>query len=76
MKKMKKFLKWLGIIAGVLIGLLVVALLALYGMGQSRLNKKYDVPVAMVEIPTNEESIAEGKRIFQYLGCEACHGKD
>ena len=51
-------------------------MLGLYGMGQARLNKKYDVPVQMVEIPTDAESLAEGKRIFQYRGCEACHGED
>jgi mono/diheme cytochrome c family protein len=73
---MKKFLKWFGIIAGGLIGLLVVAMLVLYGMGQARLNKKYDVPVQMVEIPTDAEALAEGKRIFQYRGCEACHGEN
>jgi mono/diheme cytochrome c family protein len=30
----------------------------------------------MVAIPTDAESLAEGKRIFQYRGCEACHGED
>jgi mono/diheme cytochrome c family protein len=59
-----------------LVGLFIVALLGLYGMGQARLNKKYEVPVQMVEIPSDEESLAEGKRIFQYRGCEACHGED
>ncbi len=73
---MKKFLKWFGIGFGGLVVLLVAVLAILYGMGQSRLNKKYDVPVAMVEIPTDEEPLAEGKRIFQYRGCEACHGED
>jgi len=73
---MKTFLKWVGIALGGLVGILVVALAVLYGMGQARLNKKYDVPVQMVEIPSDEESLAEGKRIFQYRGCEACHGED
>ncbi|CAG1013393.1 Fructose dehydrogenase cytochrome subunit [Anaerolineales bacterium] len=73
---MNKFLKWAGIIVGGLVGLLLVSLLILYGMGQARLNKTYDVPVTMVEISNDEESLAEGKRIFQYRGCEACHGED
>jgi mono/diheme cytochrome c family protein len=73
---MNKFLKWFGIGFGVLVGLLIVALAILYGMGQARLTKKYNVPVQMVAIPTDEESLAEGKRIFQYRGCEACHGED
>jgi hypothetical protein len=41
-----------------------------------RLNKKYDIQVQMVAIPSDAESLAEGKRIFQYRGCEACHGED
>ena len=73
---MKRFLKWVGIVVGGLIGLLIVAMLVLYGVGQARLNKKYDVPVQMVEVPVDEASLAEGKRIFQYRGCEACHGED
>jgi mono/diheme cytochrome c family protein len=74
--KMKTTLKWLGIIAGAVFSLLILAVLGLYGMGQMRLNEKYDVPVQMVAILTDAESLSEGKRIFQYRGCEACHGED
>jgi len=73
---MKTTLKWIGFITSTLLGLLILALLIFYIMGQARLNKKYDVPVTMVAIPTDAESLAEGKRIFQYRGCEACHGED
>ena len=73
---MKTFLKWVGIAVGAVFGLLILAVLGLYGMGQMRLNKKYDVSVQMVTIPTDAESLSEGKRIFQYRGCEACHGED
>ena len=73
---MKKPLKWFGIVLGVFAGLLVLAFAVLYGMGQARLSKKYDVPVKMIEIPSDPEALAEGKRIFQYRGCEACHGED
>jgi|JFJP01.1.fsa_nt_gi mono/diheme cytochrome c family protein len=72
---MKTFLKWFGIVMGILVGFLVIAMLALYGMGKARLNKKYEIPVQMVEISKDAESLAEGKRIFQYRGCEACHGE-
>jgi mono/diheme cytochrome c family protein len=61
---------------GVVFGLLILAMLGLYGMGQMRLNKKYEIPVQMVSIPSDAESLAEGKRIFQYRGCEACHGEN
>lgn len=29
----------------------------------------------MIAIPNDAESLNEGKRIFQYRGCEACHGE-
>ena len=73
---MKGTLKWIGIAVGAVFGLLIIAMLGLYTMGQMRLNKKYEVPVQMVAIPSDAESLSEGKRIFQYRGCEACHGED
>ena len=71
-----KTLKWVGIVLGVLFGTLLIIILVLYGLGQARLNKVYDVSIQMIPIPGDETSLAEGKRIFQYRGCEACHGED
>jgi mono/diheme cytochrome c family protein len=72
---MKVTLKWIGIVAGALASLLILSALTLYGMGQMRLNKKYEVPARMVAIPDEKDALSEGKRIFQYRGCEACHGE-
>ena len=71
---MRGFLKWLMIIIGGLLGLILIIGLVLYGIGQARLNKNFTITPRMVEIPTDEVSLREGKRIFQYRGCEACHG--
>ncbi len=73
---MKATLKWAGIIAGVMVGLIILGILGLYGLGQMRLKKKYAVAVTPVAMPNDEVSLAEGKRIFQYRGCEACHGEE
>ena len=73
---MKGLLKWLMIILGGLVGLVLIIGLILYGIGQSRLNKNYSITPHMIKIPTVEESLQEGKRIFQYRGCEACHGEE
>jgi len=73
---MKGLLKWLMIIAGSLIGLVLIIGLILYGIGQARLNRSYSITPRLVNIPTDEESLREGKRIFQYRGCEACHGEE
>lgn len=72
---MKSTLKWLGIILGGLIGLAGVITLILYVLGQGRLRKVYDIQPEMVVFLNDVQSLKEGKRIFQYRGCEACHGE-
>lgn len=39
---MKKVLKWIGIVLGSLIGLILLAGIVLFTIGNSRLNKVYD----------------------------------
>jgi len=75
MNEIKATLKWIGIIVGVIAGLLMLGMLVLYGAGRMRLTKKYEVTIVPVAIPSDAESLVEGKRIFQYRGCEACHGE-
>ncbi|MEW5829332.1 MAG: hypothetical protein AB1846_10620 [Chloroflexota bacterium] len=72
---MKKFFKWVGIVGGSVLGLLVAGVLLLYGLGQMRLNKKYVIEVEPVSVPADAASLSEGRRIFRYRGCEACHGE-
>jgi mono/diheme cytochrome c family protein len=72
---LKAALKWIGIAVGFVIGLIILGTLILYGLGQARLKKTYEIPVETVTIADDEISLAEGKRIFQYRGCEACHGE-
>jgi mono/diheme cytochrome c family protein len=72
---MKGAFKWGGIAVGAILGLLLLGILVLYSLGQMRLKKKYDIHRQSIVIPTDAESLVEGKRIFQYRGCEACHGK-
>jgi len=72
---MKTTLKWVGILLGILTGVFVLVNLVLYTLGESRLNHVYTTPEETVNLPTDEEALAEGKRIFQYRGCEACHGE-
>ena len=73
---MKGLQKWLVIIFGGLLGLVLVIGLILYGTGLARLNKTYAITPRMVKISSDEGSLREGKRIFQYRGCEACHGEE
>ena len=72
---MKKVFKWIGIVLGSLIGLLVVAAAVLYFMGNARLNKTYNFPASNLTIPTDTASIEYGKHRVETL-CVGCHGDD
>jgi mono/diheme cytochrome c family protein len=72
---MKSILKWTGISIGAVVVVLILVSITLYVLGEARVKKVYVVPEESVIIPSDDESLAEGKRIFQYRGCEACHGE-
>lgn len=72
----RKILKWIGIVLGSLIGLLVLAFILLYISGTvkwNRLHGKYDVPVETITIPTDEAAIARGEHIATIRICKECH---
>ena len=72
---MKKFFKWLGIVVGSLLGLVILVFLGLALKGNSMLNKKYDTQVEKITIPTDAESIARGEHWVK-AECIGCHGDD
>ena len=72
----RKILKWIGIVLGSLIGLLVLAFVVLYSIGSAKWNKlhgNYDVPVETVPIPTDQASIARGEHIATIHMCGYSH---
>jgi len=72
---MKKVLKWIGIVLGSLIGLVVIAGVGLFFKGNGQIKKVYDIPPSNIAIPTDEASIAYGKHRVESL-CQGCHGAD
>ncbi|HZM22035.1 MAG TPA: cytochrome c [Anaerolineales bacterium] len=72
----RKILKWIGIVLGSLIGLLVVAFVALVIIGGARANKKYDIPVETISIPTGAEAIQRGEHVARIHFCQACHAEN
>jgi mono/diheme cytochrome c family protein len=72
---MEKVLKWIGIVLGGLVGLLILAVATVYAVSEYRFNRTYDVEVAPVEIPTDPEAIAYGDHIANIRGCKGCHGE-
>jgi cytochrome c553 len=72
----RKILKWIGIVLGSLIGLLVLVFAVLYLIGSVKWNKmhgKYDVPVETIPIPTDQTSIVRGEHIATIRMCRHCH---
>src|SRR6185436_10787339 len=75
----RKILKWISIVLGSLIGLLVLAFAVLYILGSVKWNKvhgKYEVPVETITIPTDQASIARGEHIATIRMCRHCHMDD
>lgn len=72
---MKKVFKWIGIVLGSLIGLLLVTVAVLYFMGSARLNKTYDIPPDNIAIPTDAASLELGKHRVETM-CLGCHTED
>src|SRR5512141_343530 len=70
-----KVLKWVGIVLGSLIGLLLVAGVVMYAAGNARLNKTYEFPPSNITIPTDAASIERGKHRAEVV-CQGCHGAD
>jgi len=72
---MKKVLKWIGVVLGGLIGVIILAVLGLSLRANARLNKTYQIQPEFVTIPTDGDAIAEGERLASFY-CTGCHGTD
>jgi mono/diheme cytochrome c family protein len=74
---MKSIMKWSGVVLGGLIGLALLAGLALYPGGMEKLTRSYpNIPVETVNISTNSDGIARGRHIAIIWACTKCHGED
>ncbi len=72
---MRKLLKWIGIILGGLLVLLIVAAVALSVIGGGRLAKTRNVEVEAISISSDEASLARGEHLVD-VSCRSCHGAD
>ena len=74
-KALVRVLKWVGIAIGGLVGLIVVALVVVWFLAGSKINKTFDIEVKPVTVPTDEVSIARGRHVVRSFGlCQECHG--
>lgn len=72
---MRNALKWIGIVLGGLVILLVLFVGVMFAIGSSRLNKTYDVQPATVNIPTDTVALERGAYLY-LVSCAGCHGED
>jgi hypothetical protein len=67
----------IGRIFGVLLGMFVLAVIAVYVYSESCLNTTYDVPLAAIPIPSDSQTIARGQHLVATIGfCGDCHGEN
>lgn len=72
---MRRVMKWIGIVLGGLLGLLIIAVTVLTITGGSKLNKQYEIqsePVAVLE----ETAVLERGQYLVSVSCIGCHGED
>lgn len=74
---MKQILKWLGIVLGSLILLIIIAVGTIYILAGQRLNQGYVVNTPTITIPTDEAAIARGRHLVETVSeCSGCHLHD
>ena len=72
---MNKAIRIIGIVLGSLIGIVLLAGVVLFLIGNARLNKVYDFPASNITLPQDAASIENGKHRAEAL-CQGCHGAD
>ena len=73
---LKKALKFTIIIVASVTALVVILYMIVYYSTESRINKKYNVTLQQLVIPTDSASYLAGKHIAENRGCLGCHGKN
>lgn len=72
-----KVLKWLGIVVGVLVLLVVVAAVTVFLKSNGEIRRVVTAPASSVTIPTDSASLAWGRHLVEAVGkCGDCHGAD
>ncbi len=72
---MRRVLKWIGVVLGAIVGLVLIVAAILYVRTGMRLNKVYDIQPAAVVVPTDAASIERGAHLAAIF-CAGCHGED
>ena len=74
---MRGVLKWVGIILGGLVALLLVAFGVVYLQSETIQNKTYELPAVSITVPTDAAALERGKHLVTVVSdCTGCHGPD
>jgi mono/diheme cytochrome c family protein len=69
-------LRWIGIVVGSLVGLIVLGVGVLYAVSERRFSRHYEVAGTEIPVPTDSASRAWGEHIARTRGCIGCHTAD
>jgi mono/diheme cytochrome c family protein len=76
-QSMRKALKWIGIVLGGLVGLIVVVVIGLLIYGQVSFKRTLQRPVHEIAADTSPEGVARGEYLVRtVIGCGQCHSPD
>jgi mono/diheme cytochrome c family protein len=74
---MRPVLRWTLIAVGSLLGLAVLGYALVYELSERVLRRTYAAPLVALTIPTDPQSVEEGRRLATVHGCvHDCHGKE
>lgn len=74
---MRNLLKWIGIVLGVVVLLLIIAVGAIFAMGNGKWTRSYTPDVAVVTVPSDESAVVRGEHLATAINvCTACHGEN
>ncbi len=73
---MRNAFKWIVITVGSVIGVVGIAVIAVFVLSQRHFDQSYDIQVASVPISQDSATLALGEHLVQIRGCTDCHGPD
>lgn len=68
-----RVLRWVGVVLGSLLGVIVIGLGVVYALSQRRITRHYDFAGHEVAVPTDSASLAWGQHVAATRGCSNCH---
>ena len=70
-----RLMKRIGYALGGLVGLVVVAVAAAYGLSEMRFRRVYTVPSEQIAVSDDSATLARGAHLAATVGCADCHGE-